>query len=82
MRRVRVIVDLTSSAIMQGRLPRRDAETLVSAARARILDLFPGREHTYELLYARRFRRLLDEFARPQSQAGRSDTIIPFPTDG
>ena len=82
MRYVRFIVDLTSSAIMQGSLSRREAETLVSAARARILALFPGREHTYELLYSRRFRRLLDEFAHPQRQAGRPTTVIPFPTDG
>ena len=65
MRYVRFIVDFTSSVIMQGSLSRREAESLVSAARRRILDLFPGREPTYELLYSGRFRRLLEEFTRP-----------------
>ena len=41
MRYLRFIVDLTSSAIMQGSLSRREAGTLVSAARARILDALP-----------------------------------------
>ncbi len=64
-RYVRFIVDFTSSVIMQGTLSRREADAMVSAARARILELFPGGEHTYELVYSRRFRRLLEEFARP-----------------
>ena len=39
-RYVRFIVDFTSSVIMQGTLSRREAEAMVSAARARILELF------------------------------------------
>ena len=61
-RRVRRIVDFTCAMIAQGRLPRHDAEALVNAARARILELFPGREQTYEIVCAPRFRRMLDEF--------------------
>jgi hypothetical protein len=75
-RRVRTIVDLTCAMIAQGRPQRQDAERLVSAARNRILALFPGRDETYEIVYAPRFRRVMEEFARPE--IGRIGTIVPF----
>ncbi len=78
-RYVRLIVDFTSSVIMQGRMVRTEAETLVRAARAKILELFPGREQTYELLYAPRFRRLLDEFTRPEAEPPRG-IVVEFPS--
>ena len=77
-RRVRHIVDLTCAMIAQGQLPRQDAEELVHAARARILDLFPGREQTYEIVCAPRFRRILDEFSRPDSSPRRGG-VLAFP---
>ena len=54
-RRVRHIVGFTSAMIMQGSVTRAEAVEIVAAARARILELFPGREQTYEILYHRRF---------------------------
>lgn len=75
-RQVRMIADFTCSVIAQQRMAREEAEELVRAARARILDLFPGRDETYELLYAPRFRRVLDEFS---TQGGeRRGVVIPF----
>lgn len=59
-RRVRVIVDFTTAVLQQSRMSRAEGEALVSAARDRILELFPGSEHTYEIIYSRRFGRLLD----------------------
>jgi hypothetical protein len=76
-RRVRLVVDLTASLIMQGALGRQEAEALVGTARRAVLTLFPGSEQTYEIVYAHRFQRLLDEFARPGPAAGA--TVIPFP---
>jgi hypothetical protein len=76
-RHVRIIVNFTTSVIAQGNLTRREAEALVAAARRKILDLFPGQEDTYELLYARRFARLVDEFAR--RDAPTRGTLVPFP---
>ena len=64
---------------MQAQLTRRDAEQLVAAVRERILGLFPGAEETYELLYARRFKRLIDEFAKPTPVP--RGVVIPFPTN-
>lgn len=77
LRRVRFIVDFTTSVLMQSRMSRAEGEELVSAARERILDLFPGREETYEILYARRFARLLDSCTLPAAPdpPGR---VLPF----
>jgi hypothetical protein len=75
-RKVRQLVDLATSLIMQAKMTRVDAEQLVAAVRERILALFPGREETYELIYARRFSRLIDEFARPTPGPA---VVIPFP---
>ncbi|MBI4476010.1 MAG: hypothetical protein HY654_02490 [Acidobacteria bacterium] len=72
-RRVRFIVDFTSQVIMQNQPRRAEAEELVAAARENILRLFPGREDTYDLIYAPRFRRLLDEFSRPDSVVRMAD---------
>jgi hypothetical protein len=74
--KVRQIVDISTSLIVQSGLSRRDAEHLVHAARERILSLFPGAEETYELLYARRFQRLIDEFALPDQPA--RGVVLPF----
>ena len=71
-RRLRMLVDLTTNVLMQARLSRGDAEDLVAAARGRILDLFPDKESTYELILAPRFARLLDEFVGPTSR------VLPF----
>jgi hypothetical protein len=65
MRQLELIVRLTSHVIAQGNLTRSEAQAYVASARARILELFPGREETFELLYRRRFERLILEFSRP-----------------
>jgi hypothetical protein len=76
-RKVRHLVDLATSLIMQAQMTRREAEQLVAAVRERILTLFPGAEETYELIYARRFSRLINEFAKPNPPA--TSVVIPFP---
>lgn len=76
MRKVRQIVDIASSLIMQSRLTRREAEHLIAEVRQRILALFPDGEQTYELIYASRFRRLIDEFAVPGPSPW--GVVIPF----
>ena len=48
-RRLRMVVDLTTAVLVQGRLSRAEAEELVAAARTHALELFPGKESTYEL---------------------------------
>jgi hypothetical protein len=60
---LRMVVDLVTNVIAQGSLTRAEAEQIVEAARRRILELFPDREQTYEIVLAPRFSRLLDEYA-------------------
>lgn len=69
LRQLRMVVDLTCNVLMQGRLPRAEAEELVAAARRRALELFPDKEATYELILAPRFARLLREFAPQEKHA-------------
>lgn len=60
-RRLRTIVDLVSSLLRQTEMPLTDAVRLVQAVRTQALLLFPGKEQTYDLLYAPRFARILRE---------------------
>lgn len=60
-RRLRTIVDLVSSLLRQTEMPLPDAVRLVQAVRTQALLLFPGKEQTYDLLYAPRFARILRE---------------------
>jgi hypothetical protein len=76
-RRVRRIADFTCLVISQHRMVRSEAEALVGVARASILELFPGRESTYELLYAPRFRRIVDECCVKDSDP--RGVVVPFP---
>ena len=77
-RKVRQLVDIATSLIMQSGMTRHDAENLVAAVRERILDLFPDGEQTYEIIYAPRFRRIIDEFSRPDPPS--RSVVIRFPT--
>lgn len=72
-RQLRMVVDLTSNVLAQGRLTRAEAEDLVAAARQRALELFPDKAETYDLILAPRFDRLMDEFVGPAR--GR---LLPF----
>ena len=60
-RRLRLLVDLVSTMLRQSDMPLPEAVRLVTAVRGQALDLFPGKERTYDLLYAPRFARILRE---------------------
>jgi hypothetical protein len=77
-RKVRQIVDIATSLIMQSRMTRDEAEALAAFVRTRVLLLFPGREDTYELIYTPRFRRLIDEFA--VDPPVRQGVVLRFPS--
>jgi hypothetical protein len=62
-RLLRLIVDLTGNVLLQGGLSRAEADALVAATRARVLELFPDKEDVYELILAPRFSRMIAEFA-------------------
>ena len=72
-RQLRVIVDLASSVIVQGGTSLAEANALVAATRRRVLELFPGKEETFDLILAPRFARLIREFVLPASSK-----VLPF----
>ncbi len=69
-RLLRMTVDFTAGLILEGGLTREEGLALVSSCRARALELFPGKEDTWELILAPRFARLLRECTRPR--------VLPF----
>ena len=61
LRKLRMIVDLTSALLWQSDLTLSEAQKLISDARERALELFPDKGETFELIYGSRFRRILVE---------------------
>jgi hypothetical protein len=73
-RTLRMMVDLTCNLLVQQRMSRKEAEALVAETRRRALQLFPDKGHTFDLILAPRFARLMDEFVGPAPRA----TVLPF----
>ena len=60
-RRLRLMVDLTSVILRDRPLSRQDAELAVENLRGEVLTLFPDKEHVFDLIYRPRFGRLIAE---------------------
>jgi hypothetical protein len=73
LRLLKMVVDLTTNVLVQGAMTRPEGEALVAATRQRVLELFPDKTATYDLILAPRFARLLDEFAGPPA-----GNVVPF----
>jgi hypothetical protein len=64
-RRLRFMVDFSLEYIRSQRLSHDEAIAVVEGVRRFALSLFPGKEGTFDIVYAPRFRRLLnDKFRR------------------
>jgi len=61
LRRLRWIVDLTQAILLQSDLTLRESLALMNNTKRAVLSLFPDKESAYDLIYASRFRRILDE---------------------
>jgi hypothetical protein len=66
MRRLRMVVHMALEVIAQGELPYEEASDLATATRRVALQLFPGKEDAYDLLYRPKFQRLMSEVYRLQ----------------
>ena len=66
LRRLQLTVRLVMNIISQGNLPFEEASEMVAATRRVALDLFPGKETAYDLLYQPRLQRLLAQKYRLQ----------------
>lgn len=64
--RLRLVVQMSLEIIAQGRLPYEEASELMMATRRLALQMFPGKEETYDLIYQPKFRRLMGELYRLQ----------------
>jgi len=71
---LRRTVDVASALLRQARLTREEAESVVAFTRARVLELFPGKEDVWELVLAPRFARIVEEFSVPATAR-----VLPFP---
>ncbi len=66
-RRLQLMMDLVISVISQNdAMPVEEASELVASARRAALNMFPGKELAYDLIYRPRFQRLMAEKYRMQ----------------
>ena len=61
LRQVRLLVDITSSMLIQADITLPEMLNLVSSTKKRILELFPDKESTFNLIYKPRFDRIIRE---------------------
>lgn len=61
MRKLRTIVDLTAALLYQGDHSGAEALALIEATKKSVLQLCPGKEDAFELIYRPRFERILQE---------------------
>ncbi len=61
LRYLRFLVDLALAEIRAGRYTKAQAEKIVENIRSQALQLFPGKELAFDLIYRPRFRRAIAE---------------------
>jgi hypothetical protein len=61
LRYLRFLVDLALIEISRGTYTKAQAEKVVENIRSQALQLFPGKELAFELIYRPRFRRVIAE---------------------
>lgn len=65
-RRLRIVVQLTLDTIADGDLPLEEAAQMVAATRSIALEMFPGKEGAFDLLYRPKFQRVMHAVYRLQ----------------
>ncbi len=58
-RRLQLLVRLTLTTIAEGQLSFKEASNMAAATRTAALNLFPGKETAFEVLYQPQLRRVL-----------------------
>ena len=66
LRRLGRAMDIAAALLWQVELTLEEAQDVVSHAKKTALQLFPGKEDTFDLIYGSRFRRILVEKYRLQ----------------
>jgi len=65
-RRLRILVHLALATIADGELSVEEAAGVVAATRKVALNLFPGKEFAFDIIYRPKFQRLINEVYRLQ----------------
>jgi hypothetical protein len=65
-RRLRILVRLTVETIAEGGLTAEEASSMIAATRRVALEMFPGKEHAFDLIYRPQFQRVMHAIYRLQ----------------
>ncbi|MGH9747328.1 MAG: hypothetical protein ACRD59_14625 [Candidatus Acidiferrales bacterium] len=65
-RRLRILVQLTIESIAAGDLTPEEAAGMVAATKRVALEMFPGKERAFDLLYRPKFQRVMHAVYRLQ----------------
>ena len=65
-RRLRILVRLTLESIADGDLSAEEAAGMIAATRRAALELFPGKERAFDLIYKPQFQRVMHAIYRLQ----------------
>jgi len=65
-RRLRILVQLTVESIAAGDLTPEEAAGMIAATRRVALEMFPGKERAFDLLYRPKFQRVMHQVYRLQ----------------
>jgi len=65
-RRLRILVRLTLESIAAGDLSAEEASSMIAATRRAALEMFPGKERAFDLIYRPQFQRLMNAVYRLQ----------------
>lgn len=60
-KKLRFLVDFTAAVLRQSNITLEDSQRLIRATRERVLEIFPDKGETFDLIYLPRFRRILEE---------------------
>lgn len=66
LRRLRILVRLTLEEIAAGDLSAEEAAGMIAATRRAALDMFPGKENAFDLIYKPQFQRMMNAVYRLQ----------------
>jgi hypothetical protein len=65
-RRLRILVQLTVATIADGGLSPEEAAGMIAATRRVALEMFPGKERAFDLIYRPQFQRVMHAVYRLQ----------------
>ena len=65
-RRLRILVRLTMEEIASGGLSAEEAAGMIAATRRAALEMFPGKERAFDLIYRPQFQRVMHAVYRLQ----------------